>query len=81
MMTFYKAENKLFSNEQEAYDYCLGRITNHRECCKEFKEIVTSISVKKKDNRTIFIFKYKSKPDSSYLWHQTSIGYTKITVD
>lgn len=79
-MKLYKTQYNLYATEEEAYNECYEKITywyKNREETKQYLSELTPIKITKKNNRTIFKFKFHRK---NYGWEQMSCSYSEIEI-
>jgi hypothetical protein len=76
-MKLYKTQYNLYATEQEAYNECYEKITSWHKFHEETKHYLKPIKITKKNNRTIFKFKFHRK---NYGWEQMSCSYSEIEI-
>ena len=79
-MKLYKTQYKLYTTEEEAYNECYKNIIFWYKNCEEEKQYLLNlkpIKITKKNNRTVFKFKFYRK---NYGWEQRSCSYSEIEI-
>jgi hypothetical protein len=79
-MKLYKTQYNLYATEEEAYNECYEKITNwykNREETKQYLAELTPIKITKKNNRTIFKYRFRYE---EYGWEQVSCSYSEIEI-